>query len=210
MLIYHKATPEAAAHYLDKQTGQKWRRIAGGIGWPQEGQPGLALVLAEDQEGPANYSVLVSAQDHNAGTLLEQCKALELEYPLKTWYGDISNRAMMILLYEFNKGKYPEDKVRFQMAPLAGEANNSGYYLPKVIDLGVMERLNAEKSPAVLAELKNDELWPDTHLNRNINKFPTLAALCYPLAYMFMYSGAVVKPFKRDYRKEFGTAGWQL
>jgi len=210
MLTYHKAIGEAAAHYLDKLTGQKWKRVLGGIGWPQEGVPGMGLVLAEDQEDPSNYSVLATVQNYNAGVLIEQCKALELEYLVKKWYGDISDRAMIIMMYEFNKGKYPEDKLKFQMAPLAGEANNSGYYLPKVIDLGVMERLNAQKSPAVLAELKGDEPWPETHLNRNINKFPTLAALCYPLAYMLMFSGAVISPLKRDYRKEFGDKAWQL
>lgn len=210
MLTHLKATGEAPAHYLDKQTGQKWRRVVGGIAWPQEGQPGMGLVLAEDQEEPANYSVLVSVQNYNAVTLLEQCTALELEYALKMWYGDINNRSMMVLLYEFNKGKYPEDKLRFQMAPLAGENNNSGYYLPKVIDLGIMERLNATKSQPLLIELKGDDVWPETHFNRNIALFPALAALCYPLAYVLMYSGNAVKPIKRDYKKQYGAAGWQL
>jgi len=210
MLIFHKATPTVPAHYLDKDTGQKWKRIAGGIGWPQEAQPGVGLILAEDSEEPANYSVLLSVRNHNAGTLLEQCKALELEYPLKVWYGNIDNRAMVVLLYEFNKGKYPEDKLRFQMAPLASEPNNSGYYLPKVIELGIMERLNAAKSLQVMTELKADSMWPKTHLNKNIAAFPTLAALCYPLAYMMMYSGKAIKPMKRDYMKQYGGAGWQL
>ena len=211
MLTYHKATFDDPAHYLDKETKRKWRRIAGGIGWPQEGLSGAALVLAQDLADLPNYEVLAFTQDHNAGTLLDGCKALELEFPVKYWYGDISNRTMMILLHEFNKGKFPENKFKFQMAPLADEIkNNSGFYLPKVIDLGIDGRLNAVAAPVLLEELKNDETWPDTHLNLNIAKFPVLAALCYPLAQFLMYSGEVVKPLKRDYLKQYGANAWLL
>lgn len=210
MLVFQKGKIEEPSHYYDKVTKKKWGRIAGGIGWPQEGLSGVGLIIGEDLGDPANYEVLSLTQEYNAGVLLENCKSLELEFPVKGWYGCIGDRTMMILLHEFNKGKFPEDKLRFQVGPLSGEANNSGFYLPKVIDLGVDGRLNAVAAPVLLEELKNDESWPETHLNMNIAKYPILAALCYPLAWFLMYGGGVVKPLKRDYLKQYGKSAWQL
>lgn len=209
MFIFYQTTFEAPAHYLDKVTGDKWRRIAGGIGWPQSGKEGVGLVLAETLEEPYAYKILISVQDHNALGLLETCKALEGEYPVKGWHGNAFDKAMMLLLYEFTKGKQFGDKLIFLGSPLAGENNNSGYYLPKVIELGKADRLNAAASLAVLRELEADDQWPETHLNQNIADFPALAALCYPLAYMQIYSGKVVKPMKPDY-KDYGGMAWQL
>src|SRR5512140_3568332 len=136
MLTFYKATFDLPAHYLNRETGEKWRRIAGGIGWPQAGQEGVGLILAESLGDDPAYKILTSVTDHNAMSLMEKCKALEGEYPVKGWHGNAFNQAMMLLHYEVNKGKYFQDKLTFLGAPLAGEANNSGYYLPKVIDLG--------------------------------------------------------------------------
>lgn len=207
---HHKATFDDPAHYLNRETGEKWRRIVGGIGWPQAGQEGVGIVIGETVIEPYAYKILASVTDHNAMTLLEKCKALEGGYPVKGWHGNAFNQAMMFLHYEFNKGRAFEDKLTFAGAPLAGEKNNSGYYLPKVIELGVQHRIDALAAPTVLRELESDDSWPETHLNRDIADFPPLAALCYPLSYLQMYSGKTYKAIKPNYTQKYGDKAYQL
>lgn len=208
--VFHKAILDTPAYYEDTATKQRYRRIVGGISWPQEEEKGVALVLAENQDDPPKFKVLVSVEDFNGLDLIAKAKALELEYPVTTWHGNPHNLPMMVLLHEFNRDKYPENKLRFQGAPLAGEKNNSGYYLPMLIELGKVgaDRMSASESPSVLTALST--MHPETHFNRDIAKFPALAALCYPLSWLLTYKAGMQRvPAKVDYKK-YGGAGWQL
>ena len=212
MIQYVKAIPGEAAHYLDKDTKAKYNRLIGGIAWPHSGQPAFALVLSEGQGETPYFKVLLGHEDHNALKLLETCKALEVEYPRLTWYGDASNRMMMQVLYEFNKGKEIEDKFKFQGAPFAGKPGNSGYYLPLIIEMIKLEkkRLSAGVYPKLANMLNN--LDPETHLNKDVAEFPPLAALSYAVAYLLTYKGTVGLsrlPKKLNYA-EYGGDGWQL
>lgn len=204
MLLHRPATLKEQEHYEDNKTNQKWRRIAGGIGWPRADKEGTVLILAEDMEpSMPNYQVLAAVSDFNALALLDKAKSLETEYPVKMWHGKAEDRSMMMLLYSFNKGA--ETPLKFTGAPLAGENNNSGYYLPQVIEMVLVgqERLNASAAPTVKAAIEN--IMPDTHLNRDVAEFPALAALCYPLSYLQVYAAPTVNLDKRRPLK-----GWML
>ncbi len=209
MLIFHKAVFEKPAYYEDTVSKRRYRRLAGGIGWPRRGVEGVGIVLTEDEDSPPNYRVLVGVFDYNVLTLIEKCKALEVEYPVQGWHCNPTDMAAMTLLYEFNKDNLVGNKLKVLGAPLAGEPNNSGYYLPTVIEMGKVgrERLSAGVVPLVKAAL--DAIMPDTHLNKDIGEFPPLAALCYPLAYLRVYKAIIPKPSKPDY-KSYGEMSWQL
>lgn len=204
MLIHKPATLKEQEHYEDNKTGQKWRRITGGIGWPTSEKEGVVLVLAEDMAFPyPNYTVLNGAGDFNALGLLQKAKAFELDYPVKSWHGKSQDRSMMTLLYSFNKES--ENPLRFTGAPLAGETNNSGYYLPQVIEMVLVgqERLNASSAPMVKHAIES--IMPETHLNRDIAEFPALAALCYSLSYLIIYAAKRV-----DLNRKPALKGWML
>jgi hypothetical protein len=205
MLIHHRATNLVPEHWEDRESKRKYRRIVGGLGWPRGEYPGVGVVLTEDMEKPANYKVVVEVKDFNALALIEKCKALEIEWPVKEWHGNPHDQTMMFLLYDFNRDKKFEDRLKFQGAPLAGEPNNSGYYLPKVIEMfkvGV-ERLDVAGTETLLRNCQ--EIKPDTHLNRNIAEFPALAALCYPLSWLVIYG-----PREVNAHRPLKAVGWML
>ena len=204
-LILRHATARTPEHYEDQETKQTWRRIVGGIGWPRGDNPGVGLVLCEDLEHPPNYKVVVEVKDYNALTLLEKCKAIETSWPVGAWHGNPNDAAMMLLLHDSNKGKEPKDRLRFKSAPLAGEINNSGYYLPKIIEMfrvGV-DRLDVGITEVLLRDCQG--IRPESHLNRDIGEFPSLAALSYPLSYLLLYG-----PVDKSEMRPLKAVGWML
>ena len=155
--------------------------------------------------------MLTTVTDFNAVVLIDKCKALELEYPVKIWYGQVTDLVMTQILYEWNQGKYPEDKLHFAGAPLAAAESNSGYYLPKLVELGKVgqERLSAGASPVLVNSLEEMEAQGSEMLNQDIAQWPLLAALCYPLTHLMMVKGnRAVKPKPYDYGK-YGELSWQ-
>ena len=210
MIVYNK-TPIGKAHYLDKDTGDKYRRIVGGIGFPKKMMEGCGLILAENFDEPPRFKVLTTVCDFNAISLVEKCKALESVYLVKNWYGCVSNLVMIKIVYDYNQGRYPEDKFHFVGAPLASEESNSGYYLPKLVELGKVgqERLSAGASPVLVNALEEMEAQGSEMLNQDIAQWPLLAALCYPLTHLMMVKGnRAVKPKPYDYGK-YGSLSWQ-
>lgn len=208
MIKYHPSILDIESYYQD-DNGDQYRRLVGGIGWPYGGQPAFAVVVAEDQSEVPQFKVLKGMEDHNALTLMETLKGVEVEYPVSRWYGCQTNRVMMQLLFEFNKGREQSGQFKFQGAPLAGEERNSGYYLPLILELGQVgkKRLTASASPKLYNALNN--ISPDTHLNRDVAEFPPLAALSYALAHLLTYKPvkpkvSVPEPY------ESSKARWQL
>lgn len=208
LLKFHKAILHDLAYYQDER-GNRYRRIVGGIGWPHSGEPGFAIVVAESEDESAFYTVLEAWENHNAYKLLDACKAAEAQYPVPAWHTNVYDRTMVSLLYEFNKGKESFQKLTVKGTPQSGEVRNSGYYLPLLIEMVQpgSKRLSAGASPKLLNAINT--LDPERQLNKDIAEFPTLAALCYPMAYLLTYSGRMVRPRKPDL-KQYEGLGWQL
>ena len=96
---------------------------------------------------------------------------------------------------------------------MAGEKHNSGYYLPRVIELGKSSEqtltvdARTETTKEVLAALSG--INPG-QLNDDIAIFPLLAAVCYPLSFLMTYKAHKPSPAKTNLKKRYGADAWQL
>lgn len=206
MIVFHRQILDTPAYYESGQ-GKRYRRLVGGIAWPREGEPGCAVVLSEDESEPAHYKVQASLENHNAMELMGGCKGLELEFPVSCWFGNMEDRAMMQLLFEFNRDKKQVNRLHFQGAVQGGEPRNSGYYLPLIIERGKVgkNQIDASVSTKLLDMLGS--IRPETHLNRDIAQWPMLAALAYGLSYLLTYGPVFRKPSQAI---NYGRFAWQL
>ncbi len=213
MIAFYPATTKEPSYYLDEATTKKYRRVLGGIAWPQPDQEGIALVVMETFDDPAKYRIMAAVSDYNALILLDKAKALEVEYPVKNWHGDQKNMAMMQMLYEYNRNKDSADKLRFQGAPLAGEKGNSGYYLPMIVEMIKVgqERLAISPDTDAMKTISGalSSILPE-QFNTYISAYPALAAVSYPLSFMASNKAVVTKPKRIDLRAKYGSSSWQV
>ena len=88
--------------YLEKETGRAFRRIYGGMQWPGA-NPGALIVVAEDLRmdaalGERKLLVLAEYENRNPSEIITRCKELKGFLEVEKFYGDVTNRPMMILM----------------------------------------------------------------------------------------------------------------
>jgi len=174
--------------FTDDQTGAKYRRIVGGLAWPDGAKPGFALVIAEGFKEDPNLKdrhlwVLREVEESDVATLVRLCQDLRETFHAKDWFGNIRNNAMRAVLYHLQKDLDYKDRFSFSPAPHADDAQGLGYYLPLIKDcIGINRKIlhfgEGSKLPGYLAEM-----GPET-LNQDPAEYPPVAALGYALSHI--------------------------
>lgn len=173
--------------FTDDQTGAKYRRIIGGLAWPDGGKPGFALVIAEDFEQDPNLKdrhlwVLREVEEADVASLVRLCQDLRDTFHAKDWFGNIRNNSMRAIFYHLQKDLDYKDRFSFSPAPHADDPQGLGYYLPLIKEcLGINRKTlhfgEGSKLPGYLA------MGPET-LNQDPAEYPPVAALGYALSHL--------------------------
>jgi hypothetical protein len=172
--------------FTDDQTGAKYRRIVGGLAWPDGGKPGCAVVIAEDfdedQHKDRHLWVLKELEAPDVAELVRGCQDIRDTFHAREWFGNIRNNAMRAVLYHLQKDVDLKDRFSFSPAPHADDPQGLGYYLPLIKDcLGINRKVlhfgEGSKLSGYLAEM-----GPDT-LNQDPADYPPIAALGYSLSH---------------------------
>lgn len=88
--------------YVNQKTGQKYQRIAGGLGFPVGDRAGYVVVVAEDrpetQGEKSQFWIMAEHESFSPNELFKACVALGRRFHVMTWYGDTDNLPMMRFL----------------------------------------------------------------------------------------------------------------
>lgn len=170
--------------FTDDQTGAKYRRIVGGMAWPDGGKPGFAVVIAEDFDEDQNLKdrhlwVLREVEETDVATLVRRCQDLRETFHAKEWFGNRRNESMRAFLYHLQKDVDFKDRFSFSPAPHADDPQGLGYYMPLIKECIDNRKFlhfgEGSKLPGYLA------MGPET-LNQDPAEYPPIAALGYALS----------------------------
>jgi len=168
--------------FLDRATGEEYRRIVGGIAWPYAKKLGFAVVVAEIlKKDPATKAhhlrVLVEIEDFDVGILLRRCQELTSQSRVQEWFGDTFNRPMMAYVYHFNK-ESGQESFSFRTAPHADDLYGLVYFLQMIKECvapnwKILEFGEHSKLPGYLGLIAREES------SKNPAEYPPIAALGY-------------------------------
>lgn len=186
--------------FTDDQTGEKYRRIVGGLAWPHNGKPGFAVVLGEDFEEDRDLKgrhlwVLKELEAPDAAELIRRCQDLRDTLWVRDWFGNTSNGTMLAVLYHLQKGLDSKRRFSFDPADHADDPQGLGYYLHLIKEsLGINRKLlhfgEGSSLPGYLAEMGTESL------NHDPSAYPPIAALGYALSHLYNNDPVVVKDFR--------------
>ena len=174
--------------FEDKETGDQFCRVAGGLAWPSGANPGGVVVVAETRRvdpvlRKRPYNVLVTYETLDVGRLLNVCKDLRARYFLKPFYTDMSNKPMIDHLYRLNvTGLHVMD------APFSDDPDGFRYYIALIQELTNPNRrilyLGHDKTlPAHLRQIDATKIRGAT-----IEEYPLLSALGFCLSGLESYA----------------------
>jgi hypothetical protein len=176
----------------DEKRHRYYRRIWGGIAWPNPllNRLGFVVVVAEDWEDQGLYClpeqdevpmrVLAEKESQNFSELMSMC--VELSGKVKSWYCGPNNMAVTGLLLKFNDAQRAAGRPAFSHPSTAPLIGGNGQ-LEEVLKFGISRIrsrgqrgiLNLEDSPLVRACLQNIQPGAPAELE----DFPALVALCF-------------------------------
>lgn len=109
---------DAETFYESRDTGDRYRRIVGGLAWPGTKKPGFAVIVGEEKRhdfelNAYHLRLLAEVEEVNLERLLEWCIGYEVNSPEVhwSWYGDTNNKPAMAWVYRLND-KYPNQGMR--------------------------------------------------------------------------------------------------
>lgn len=186
-IVQHKdssVTHSVEPFFLDKETGDRYSRLVGGLAWPGI-QPGFAVVIAEDLKEDETLKkrhlrVLTEYESHNPSGLIRRAKEYQTAYSVGQFFGDTQNEAMMNIMQR-NGGV----SIYLQTAPfLDDDQAFSGYLLMiRELTLPTKKLLHfGQKSclPALLSALDPKEI--SSTAKTAFQKFPAITALGFAIA----------------------------
>ena len=180
-------------YYLEKGTGRKFRRISGGMQWPGT-NPGALVVVAEDLNmdmtlGEHKFWILAEYENRNPSELVTRCMELNRLMKVEKFYGDTTNRPMMMLM------RRSKEKISLSKAPFVDDPSACVTYLTIIREKtsAIQKVLYFEKGsvlPAMLSALSGIP----TDIK---SEYPKIAALGYALSALIAY------PYKKP--REYGV-----
>ena len=191
--VIHDFLGQPNSWYLEKETGRKFRRIYSGLQWPGN-KPGAIIVLAEDLGVDAALDerklwILAEYENRNQSELIDRCDEFKGLMQVEKFYGDTTNRPMMILKNR-SKTDFNLSKAPFIDQPTAHEA-----YLSIIREKTSVTRkvLNFGESSALPAILASVDSVPSG--NSFKTDFPSVAALSYALSAMVVRAPEKPMPY---------------
>lgn len=188
--------------YLNKDTGEEYGRIIGGIGWPHKEKPGFAVVVSEEYSDDRDrdwrkLTVLSEMKDSDLGNLLKRCQEATKKYQVLHWYGDTGRKSMMDLFNHINT-KWGTERIFLSAAKNIDDTDSGRFYLE--ILRGCMRP--AQKTLYFLEDslIKADYAQLGLEeIEKPIAESPGLAALGYAVS--FLRTTPFPKPYRKKQRK---------
>ena len=99
--------------FKNKETGELYRQLVGGIAWPSGANPGWAVVLGQDYLKDEvlkkyHFRILAESDFINPTDLLRRCFEYKKQFLASPWYGNTSNTVMMDALNNLEINFYIE------------------------------------------------------------------------------------------------------
>lgn len=175
--------------YRDEGRGVYYRRVVGGLGWPEAQQPGFLVVLAEELRPEASLQarrlrVVGELAADTLGALHKGCIGFRKLYQANVWTTDCQNCPEMSLWLRQNQALAPEATIYLtQAAPATAKVQMILQLLKdlmqpsrKILHFGPDGTL-----PGYLLALAPGDLQEQSR------KYPALAALGYAVAEMVLH-----------------------
>ena len=195
-------------YYENRETGDLYSHISGGIAWPGNGMPGFAIVVAVDKtdDTEPTFRVLEELEERSIETLLNECVALREKYGysmdkglLAIWWGDYER--FMPLMSDFNEKLRIKDRAKnpFLISPPPDfdKPNNFEIYFNR-IESCLNER-NAGKVRLIIGgnnKLRNHLInQPPDASSKSVDDYPAISALGY-----VVHALMTVQPWKQPVR----------
>ena len=172
-----------------------YRRIFSGIGWPYADQPGFIVVLGEDKKkdhslpySPRHYRVLAEAESSDIEQLRRDGLRYQDDYKIKRMFGNPENP-----IYILWRRRYGSDVVNLMLPAdheeitlnLLTQLIKRNTQVRKTLHFGAESRL-----PGSLMALMEERVDMD-----QLEKYPALTALSYPLVQMELRAAPKGEPF---------------
>jgi hypothetical protein len=169
--------------FLNKETGERYRRVAGGIAWPGI-NPGYGIVLAEtkDKDETLNkrtYKILAEYENENPTDLIRRCAEFSKTLCAYPFYGDTDHRPMLEILQKSNIRLYVTE------APFVDEPSAFKTYVLMIRELTKVGRKalhfgKESKLPALISGLNPQDI-PNTS-QVAYEQYPPIAALGFAVS----------------------------
>ena len=119
--------------YRDTETGCEYRRIFGGMAWPNV-QPGFIVIVGEELDADKSMDehkcwILAEYESLNPSDLIRRCKEYEGIFKVERIYGDTKNRPMMEFIRNGMVDFYLAD------APFMDDPTAVQYYLSLIREM---------------------------------------------------------------------------
>lgn len=170
------------------ETGEMFRRVYGGIGWPSINTNGCAVILAEDlyndyEAGIRKLKILDTVYDDDPHGLIDSLDSLQDSYCRLDWYGNTDSSWMRIITDKNRElFKHRKAPVKIFKPPVFDNPDRFGVYsqmLKLRIGGGIKTLLfNGSKTSMDFQQIKGDPSKMDE------DRFAGAAALLYALSAM--------------------------
>ncbi|SPF35506.1 hypothetical protein SBDP1_1350005 [Syntrophobacter sp. SbD1] len=196
--IFYHCDRSRPIGWEDKKRNRNYRRLFGGLAWPQVDRPGFAVIVAEglQDEGPHNPTI----PDHVALYVLREVESGDFEQLMRTciehsrkvsWHGNMNHRVNMRLLCDFNRAESGAGRLQLSLMPAPFIYSEGD--LREVFDDGIMRirrrgqkgALILDDSPLLKARL--DDVPRDKGVVNRAEEYPGLLALCFAVSALSCY-----------------------
>ncbi|MFZ0927790.1 MAG: hypothetical protein WAN11_04285 [Syntrophobacteraceae bacterium] len=211
---HYAGDPHHPIYWEDEERKRNYRRIWGGLAWPQTllGRPGFAVIVGEefDDRGPNRVPdkedvlmhVLAEGESADFDEFMAKCAEFA-RLAQKNWYGSPFDMAIRQHLIQFNQGGRAAGRSSFwtYTAPLIGhDGDLTGIFEYGVVRIrGRLQKgaLNLDSGPRIKACLQH--IPPDP---TRFESYPPLVALCFAVGaldyYQYIHPMAGSKPGKAE------------
>lgn len=169
--------------FLNKETGEQYRRVVGGIAWPGI-NPGYGIVLAENKDkdetlNKRQYKILAEYENENPTELIRRCAEFSKTLCAYPFYGDTDHKPMLEILRNSGIGLY------VTKAPFVDESKAFETYVLMIRELTKPGRkilhFGEESKLRVLVSGLNSQDIPDTS-QVAYQQYPPIAALGFAVS----------------------------
>ena len=186
-IIHQRDEITEGEFFRDVQTGKRYRRILGGIGWPSVHSKGCAVVLTEDlfkdyEAETRIIRIIETEYDADPNGLLDQIEAIQDNLCRVDWYGNTESTWRRLLPdknSELHKNR--KAQVRLFKPPAFDDADKFGAYSQLLrLRIGGTKTFYFDESGTAMefSQILGDAADMDE------SRFPGAAAVLYALAAM--------------------------
>ena len=166
--------------FKNKETGDLYRQVVGGIAWPSGANPGWAVVLGQDYLKDEvlkkyHFRILAESDFINPTDLLRRCFEYKKQFFANPFYGNTGNTVMMDALNNLDVNFYIES------APFVDDPGCFQYYVSQIRERAMPSKkfLHFGKSSKLPGHLMSLPMQRITHTKAQ--DYPAVLALGYAL-----------------------------